>query len=67
MLKQKHEEQLKSLCVHDLPHHHFLCLRFQRVHNGPPRGAVSALCPAHSGVLAQRFVVVSLRQGEQGR
>ena len=29
MLKQKHEEQLKSLCVHDLPHHHFFRLRFQ--------------------------------------
>ena len=32
MQKQKHEEQLKSLCVHDLPHHQFLHLRFQTVH-----------------------------------
>ena len=32
MLKQKHEKQLKSLCIHDFPHHHLLRLRFQPVH-----------------------------------
>ena len=36
MLKQKHEEQLKSLCIHDFPHHYFLRLRFQPVHMGRP-------------------------------
>ena len=36
MLKQKHEEQLKSLCVHDRPYHNFLRLCFQPVHMGRP-------------------------------
>ena len=32
MLKQKHEKQLKSLCIHDFPHHYLLRLRFQPIH-----------------------------------
>ena len=32
ILKQKYEERVKSLCVHDFPHHYLFSLRFQPVH-----------------------------------
>lgn len=33
MLKQKHEKQLKSLCIHDFPHHHFLSHFALQIHS----------------------------------
>ena len=36
MLKQKHEKQLKSLCIYDFPHHYLLRLCFQSIHMGRP-------------------------------
>ena len=57
MLKQKHEKQLKSLCIHDLPHHHLFSLRFQPVHVCHPEElcALFVRCGVH---LSNRAVIV---------
>lgn len=57
MLKQKYEERLKSLCVHDLPHHHFLCLRFQSVHMSHPE-KLCALFVRRGVLVSNRVVIV---------
>ena len=56
MLKQKREERLKLLCVHDLPHHHFLCLRFQPIHVRHPEKLCALF--VRRGVLSNRVVIV---------
>lgn len=56
MLKQKHEKQLKSLCIQDFPHHHFFRLCFQPVHVRHPE-KLCALFVRH-GYLSNRVVIV---------